>query len=242
MPRRRVAFEATRAEVRPRPADPALAALLVPHGEAFEGFRRLRTRVRALGEERPLRCLGVVGPTAYEGATAVTLGLAAALAQEAERRVLVVEATLRAPSLERTLGLPAAPGLGAWLRADGDGLVALRRLEPWGFDVLAAGEPIAAPGELLGGERMADLLASLRESFDHVLVDCPPLETTADTLTLQDGLDGLLVVVRARHASRDAIRRATAHLRADRVCGVVFNDHTEKLSRWIDRRRARARG
>jgi Mrp family chromosome partitioning ATPase len=64
----------------------------------------------------------------------------------------------------------------------------------------------------------------------------------ADSATLQDLVDGFLLVVRSRHASRDTIRRSLSFLRRERVLGVVLNDQTDNLlSRWLDRRRLRAR-
>ena len=79
-----------------------------------------------------------------------------------------------------------------------------------------------------------------RQSFDFVLLDCPPLETVADSVGARRSLlDGLLLVVRARHASRARIRQALSRLEPGAVRGVVFNDRTEILARWLDRRRPR---
>ena len=115
----------------------------------------------------------------------------------------------------------------------------LRRVEPWGFHLLAGGAPSQAPAGLLASPSMGRLLAAARGHFDFVLLDCPALETDADCAVLQDVLDGLLLVVRARHASRHAIGQALSHLKPGAVRGVVFNDRTEILTRWLDRRRSR---
>jgi len=220
-------------------ADPRLASLLAPASPSFVPFRVLRTKVHALGADRPARCLGLVSATAVEGTTAVALGLASALAQEGEHRVLVVEAGLRAPALGKTLGLGDEPGLGDWLGAPAGRPVPLRRVEPWRFHLLAAGAPNPRAAELLGSESMGRLLAAARERFDFVLLDCPPLETVADSVILQDRLDGFLLVVRARHAPLPALRQSLSHLKPGAVRGVVLNDRTEVLARWLDRRRAR---
>lgn len=219
-------------------ANPRLAALLTPGAPGFEPFRVLRTKLRALGETR---CLGVVSATAREGTSAVALGLATALAQERERRVLLIEASLRAPALGRILGLAEERGLSEWLEEGGERPVPARRVEPLGFSLLAAGAAAPQSAELLGGDAMGLLVAQARQSFDFVLLDCPPLDSVADSVVLQDMLDGFLLVVRARHASRDAIRRSLASLKADAIRGVVFNDRTEMLARWLDRRRPRER-
>jgi len=130
-------------------AEPRLAALLTPDSRAFESFRVLRTKVRALGADRPLGCLGLVSAIAQEGTSAVAVGLAGALAQEPEQRVLLVEASLRKPALEQALGLTPEPGLSEWLSGPASGAVPLRRVEPWGFHLLAGGAPAPQPSELL---------------------------------------------------------------------------------------------
>jgi Mrp family chromosome partitioning ATPase len=228
---------ASRGPVTPRPADKALASLVSPDSPGFETFRILRAKVKTLGDPRPFRCIGLVSATPQEGTSLVALGLAAALAQERDRRVLLVEAGLRAPALERRLGLSEEPGLGEWLSAGSDDPVPLRSLEPWGLSLLAAGVAAPPSAEILGGESMARLMSAARLSFDFVVLDCPALETGADSVILQDLVDGFLLVARARHASRDAIRRALSHLRPGVIQGVVFNDRTELLARWLDRHR-----
>jgi capsular exopolysaccharide synthesis family protein len=219
--------------------EPKLAALLAHGGRAFEPFRVLRTKVRTLDTGQPLRCFGLVSATAQEGTSAVAVGLAGAFAQDREHRVLLVEARLRAPALERSLGLAPAPGLSEWLGGSGSRSVPLRRVEPWGFHLLAGGAPDQKPAELLASDSMGRLLDAARQRFDYVLLDCPPLESVADSVVLQDLLDGFLLVVRARHASRPAISKALSHLKPGAVRGVVFNDRTEILTRWLDRRRPR---
>ena len=194
--------------------DPGLASLLSPGSAAFESIRVLRTKVKAFGEQRFVHCLGLVSATAREGTSALVVGL---------------------------LGLAGEPGLADWLSAPSERPLPLRRVEPWGFFLLAGGTPTPQPIELLAGDRLARLLAAAGESFDVVLLDCPSLETVADSATLQDLVDGFLLVVRARHASRDAIRRSLSFLKRERVLGVVLNDQTSILSRWLDRRRLRAR-
>ncbi len=226
------------AEATARLRDRRLGSLLARDSPGFEAFRVLRSKVATLASEAPLRCLGLVSATAGEGTSAAALGLAAALAREGDR-VLLVEASLRAPALARLLGLSASDGLGDWLANPLAGPAPLQRVQPWGFHLLAAGAPAPQATELLVSDAMARLAAAARVSFDVVLVDCPPLEKVADAVALQELLDGFLFVVRARHAPAQAVRDALARLRKGAVRGVVFNDRTEILARFLDRRRAR---
>jgi Mrp family chromosome partitioning ATPase len=227
--------------VESRLRDRALSRLLSPGHRSFEPFRVLRSQVKALGSPATSRCLALVGGSEGEGTSTVALGLATALAQEPGRRVLLLDADLRAPAIEAKLGLPPAPGLAEWLASGGEGPVPVRMVTPFGFSVLAAGTPDPTLAERLGTQTMARLLAAARYAFDFVLLDCPALTTAADAVVLQDLVDGLLLVVRARHASRDTLRRALAGLRPGAIQGVVFNDRTEILSRWLERRHPRSR-
>ena len=238
--RRRLMFTES-APVAVELTDPIRARLLSPEEPSFEVFRLLRTKVKMLDEQRPLRCIGVVSATPGDGTTTMALGLAAALAQEPGRRVLVVEATVREPALEQILGLRPAPGLNQWLESSEDGTVLLRHLKPWGFALLSGGKPDSAPAERLASDRMAHLISAVRDAFDYVIVDCPPLEPLADSLVLQDLLDGFLLVVRARRTARNAVKRGFSHLKPEHIRGVVFNDREDMLAGWLDRRRARAR-
>jgi capsular exopolysaccharide synthesis family protein len=219
-------------------ADTLLASALVPGSTLFERFRVLRAKVKALSAERPLQCLGVMGVLPGEGATTVALGLAVALAEE-RRRVLLIEATLRDPVLSKRLDLVPNGGLSNWLRAEGLRPVSVRRLDPWGLRLLPGGAAVAAPTDLLGSDRMAKLLEVARRSFDQVIIDCPAVVPTADSLVLQAMIDGVLLVVRARHSYRDAILTAHGHLRPNLVQGIVFNDEHAILARRLGRQHGR---
>jgi capsular exopolysaccharide synthesis family protein len=215
-----------------RRGDPApIIGLLGGSSPISEELRILKAKLGVIGEQRPLKCVGMVSAAGGEGKTTVAIGLSIILAQEADRRVLLIEADVRRPAVEGYLGLMSMEGLGDYLQGPGDELV-VRRLEPHGFYLLSAGRPPAPPPELLGGPRMRQLLDSIRDSFDYVVVDCPPLGPVADSVLLQDLVDGFVFVVRARHSPVETIAKAVSHLRADRIVGVVLNDNREILTSY----------
>ena len=214
-------------------ADPLLASAVVPGSLLFEQFLVLRTKVKAIAAEKPFRCIGILSAIADEGNTTVAFGLALSLAEE-RRRVLLVEATLRDPVISSSLGLVPNGGLSNWLRTDVRP-VSVRRIDPWGLRVLPGGGRVSSPAELLGSDRMARLLEVARRAFDYVIVDCPPLVPVADSLVLQELLDGALLVVRARHGFRETILTAHRHLKPNLVQGIVFNDQREIFTRRLGR-------
>jgi capsular exopolysaccharide synthesis family protein len=223
-------FEEITRVVAPCP-DAVLAATLAVGSDSSEEFRILAARLRSLTRERPLRCCGVVSAGPEEGKTTLAVGLAVALAQEPGRRVLLVEADLRKPALEKYLGLHRESGVGDWLEGTSR-RVPVRRLMPQGFFLLPAGRFPSRRPELLQSERMARLLDVARASFDAVIVDCPPLAPVADSLLLQPLLDGFVFVVRARHSPLEAVTTALGSLQPEKVAAVVLNDQRERALKY----------
>jgi len=215
----------------PRVPVPVLQAVQTSGSALGEELRLLRARVRSLGQDRPVKCVAMISAGPGEGKSTLSLGLAATMAQEPNRRVLLVEADLRKPTLEAYLGLPRISGLSEWLGGESSSL-GVRRVGPRGFFLLSAGcVPLEQP-ELLGSERMEGVLAAARETFDFIILDCPPLVPVADSILLQEMVDGFLCVVRARHTPRDALKRALANVKPDHVLGFILNNYREILDRY----------
>lgn len=208
-------------DVSPCPPGPVEAAALAEDSPIADEARLLQSRIRALAGTRHIRCLGIVSPAPREGKTTVAVALATALARQPSQRVLLIEADLRRPAMEATLGIPRVAGLGEWLGRSGS--LSIRAVTPPGFSLISAGRvPVRRP-ELLGSRRMRELLSVVRQSFEFVIVDCPPLTPVADSILLQDLVDGFLCVIRAGQTSRSVITRGLARLRPERLLGVVFN-------------------
>jgi Mrp family chromosome partitioning ATPase len=204
--------------------DRAFKAVTYPDHGAAEQLRVLRAKVKVLREAPSCNCIGVVSAAPGEGKSTIALGLAASLARERTQRVLLIEADLRHPIMAKRLGLLPSPGLSDWLSGDLE-TVPLLRLDPLGFCLLPGGSPVSKPTELLDSEAMRRLLETCGQSFDFTVVDCTPLTPVADTVVLQDFLDGLLLVVRSRMTHQDTLLGALSHVKEGVIKGVIFNDH-----------------
>ncbi len=216
--------------VSPSESMPILESLVNKNSVVGEELRFLATRVLEWHRERHLKCLALTSALPGEGKSTVGIGVAAALAREPGRRVLLLEADLRRPSLTRTLGLPQYAGLSEYLNGENED-APVRLVSPGGFCLLVAGQKECDRPESLGAKRMDSLLRRARERFDFVVVDTTPLLPVTDAVLMQDLVDGFLMVVRSRQTPRDAIDEAMAKLRPGRLVGLVLNDHkVERLS------------
>ena len=178
-----------------------------------------------------VKCLALTSALPGEGKSTLSLGLASALGREPGRRILLIEADLRRPSFTKTLGLAPAHGLSEWLNGTLD-YVPVRDVEGAGFYLVSAGQTSLERPELLGSPRMDAVLQAGRRHFDLVLLDAVPVLPVADTVLMQDLVDGFQLVVRSRLTPRDAIRDSMAKLRPDRILSVVFNGHREYKSSY----------
>ena len=213
----------------PQPAtgQPLQQAVLGSGHYLAEEFRFLASKVAGLAKKR-FTTIGVVSTGPTEGKTTVALGLTAALARISDQRALLLEADLRQPSIERYLGLPRTSGVAEFLAGRSENVI-VRTISPPDFAIVGAGRERLAKPELLGSERMAALIGACQLSYGFVVVDCPPLDPVADAVSLQDMIDGFLLVIRARRSPKAAIERAMSRLKKDRVRGIVFNDQPEIL-------------
>jgi Mrp family chromosome partitioning ATPase len=218
------------ADVVPQIGDENLVSVLAERSLVAEEFRVVLAKLRVISEERALRCIGVVSSIGGEGKTTLALGLAATLARIPNRRTLLIEADLRRPSIEKHLGLWPERGVGEWLEGGPEPLP-VRNVMPHGFHVLTSGlVPLRRP-ELLASRRMAALFEAARQAFHFVIVDCPPIAPVADSVLLQDLVDGFLFVVRAEATPRAQIVRAASQLKPGRIRGLLFNRQRSLLAR-----------
>ncbi len=197
-----------------------------PRSPAAEAFRTVRTTVLSLCAREDARVVAIVSALQGEGKSITAANLGAALGH-AGKRTLIVSVDLRKPSIHDFFGVPNDAG---GLAEVVSGTSPLRDvLTPTGIpgvSVLPAGNPPANPAELLHSTSVGRLLAALREAYDVVILDCPPVLGLADTLSVIPFTDLVLFVVRSGRSRLAAITDAIEHLeRVDsRPNGIILND------------------
>jgi capsular exopolysaccharide synthesis family protein len=209
----------------PGELDDHLVSLLEPTSLAAEQYRTVRLHIENLRRERDVRLVAISSPARGDGKTISAINIAGALAQAPDARVALVEVDVRHPGVARYLGLPNSRGLSGYLLDHAMTLDAvLERPEGVGFAVVVAGPVSSMPYELLKSPRLRALLAGLRERFDFVVVDTPPVLPSPDVGILRDLVDGFVLVVRANRTPREMVRDSLNAVGPDRVLGVIFND------------------
>ncbi len=204
--------------------NPMLVAGLAPASPAAEQYRSLRTRLGQAENGNALRSVLITSPQKGEGKSITAANLALTMAQEAHRRVALVEADLRKPSLQQMFGLPPGPGLAEFLMGAAELKDVLKFLPDYHLTVIAGGGAPMNPAELLGSTAMRRLLDHLRTRFDRVILDTPPVLPLADVAVLAPLVDGVLLVVRAGFTARPALENALRGFDASRLVGVILNE------------------
>jgi capsular exopolysaccharide synthesis family protein len=202
---------------------PVLVAALAPHAVAAEQYRTLRTRIVLNENGEPRRVLLVTSPGEGDGKSVTSANLALTMAQEFNRRIVLVDGDLRRPGVHELFGLSPTPGLADVLAGNVALDDALVDLPDFNLSVLPAGLTPERPAELLGSIAMRRMLDALRTRFDRVLVDMPPVIPLADVGVLAPQVDGALLVVRAGATKRPEIERALSVFDANRIVGLVLN-------------------
>ena len=201
----------------------------------LESFALLRARLRYFNVDRSVRSLLVTSARSGEGKSTVALNLAITESLTGNRQVLLFEVDLRRPSLGKRLGIERGPGTAEVLSGNASLEDALTRVETphgvngsepgSGFALLPSGAIPPNPMELLSSRALTELLETLMQRFDLVVVDSPPVTLVSDAIPLVQRVSGVLVVARVGYTTNSAARHAADQLKNLKapVLGVVAN-------------------
>lgn len=221
--------------------DGELVTIAQPRSPVSEAFRVLRTAVQFASLDQSNQVLLITSARVGDGKSTVSSNLAIVLAQ-AGHRVLLVDTDLRRPALHTIFSLPNKRGLTSMLleyKGDEDEATLSSLLENTvqetqvdGLQVLACGPIPPNPSELLGSNKMRDLLNVLTVRYDFVLLDSPPALSVTDAVVLSAHSHGAILVARAGKTRKESAKQAAERLRDvnARLIGYVLNDMDPKDS------------
>ena len=200
---------------------------------ATEAYKLLRTNLMfTLPDAKNCRVIGITSPTREEGKSTTAINLSYALA-EMGKRVVLIDADLRLPTVAKKMEIKSAPGLSNVLVGDvseQDAMWVSDVAENW--SILPSGDIPPNPTEMLASSQMKQLIGRLSESHDFIILDLPPVNIVSDALAVSSILDGMVVVVRENYSGRRELQSCMRQLKLSgvKILGFVMIETSENNS------------
>jgi polysaccharide chain length determinant protein (PEP-CTERM system associated) len=211
-----------------------------------EQYRILYTRIESLRRDKAQQIFAISSAIPGEGKTITTLNLAVVMARDFGRKTLVLEGDFRRPAMSSYLDTEVHSGLVDVLLNGTNGAthtpMATIPSLPFAnqhLAILPAAKSVGNSSGLLSSKCMHDLLQLLKEQYEVILIDAPPVLSLSDMNIFQEVVDGIILVVRAESTRRDDVAKAVEALGREKLVGFVLNDVQQPLPRYYQYSEAR---
>ncbi len=190
-----------------------------------EQFRTMRTNINFSMPDKELQTIIVTSASPGDGKSTVSANTAVVFAQEG-KRVLLVDADMRKPTVHYTFHLTNTMGLSNLLTRQATLSEVLNPTETEGLDVITCGPIPPNPAELLGSKTMGKVIAEMKNLYDIIIFDAPPVLSVADAQILSNKCDGTVLVLSSAQTEKAAIIKAKEALLASQanILGAVLNN------------------
>ena len=203
-----------------------------PKSIAAEAYRTLRTNIQYSSFDNEYRTIVVTSSEPGEGKTLTAGNLALALAQ-GESKVLLVDCDMRKPSVHKNFRISNENGLT-------DLLLHKRTMEQVmvkyneNLTIVSAGRVSPNPSEMLGSRAMGTFLEEMKEHFDYVVMDTPPLGAVTDAQVLSTKVDGIILVVKAGATKKDVVMNSVNLIKKvnGNLIGTVLNGVEQSKNKY----------
>ena len=193
---------------------------------AAEQYKLIRANLDfTLPPDEKCSVIGVTSSMRGEGKSTTAVNLSYVLAEKGSK-VLLIDADLRIPSIAKKLAIESAPGLADMLRGKGTMISEFQTYLLDNWFILPSGDIPPNPSELLGSSRMENVLNQLREQFDYIIVDLPPVNIVSDAISISSLISGMIVVIREEYTEKKELERCFRQLKLSNVniLGCVLNE------------------
>lgn len=193
---------------------------------ATEQYKLIRANLDfTLPDDEKCPVIGVTSSMRGEGKSITAVNLSYVFAEKG-RKVLLIDGDLRIPSIARKLEIESSPGLADLLRSKGAQIPEFTALLRKNWFVLPSGDIPPNPSELLGSSRMKNILDRLREIFDYIIIDLPPVNIVSDAVSISSLISGMIVVIREGYTEKKELERCFRQLKLSNVnvLGCVMNE------------------
>ena len=190
-----------------------------------EAYRQIRTNIQFTAIDRPARSIMITSSNPNEGKTTTSANIGIIMAQ-ADLRTIIVDADLRRPSLHKMFQVPNLSGLTDLLSSND--IDVDKQLKDTGIEnlkIITSGPLPPNPSEILGSQRMMQMLQHLERIADVIIFDTPPVLTVTDALVLSKRVDGVIIVAKSKNTRRDTLREALERLNqvGAKLLGGILN-------------------
>lgn len=212
-------------EIKQNTVQSKLLSNLDGHSIPGEAYRALRTSLLMSSAGNPPKTILITSSMASEGKTTTAINTAISLAQLGAR-VLIIDCDLRRPSIHKRLDISSAYGLSNYLSANTELNSLIQKLEIPNLSVITSGPIPPNPAELLSSPKMKEMIRELGKSFDHIIIDSPPIANVTDPIILSTIVDGTAMVIHGSKTSRSMVWRSRKDLLniGSKIFGVVLNN------------------
>lgn len=206
-----------------------------PNAPIAEQYRILRTNIQRLTPENPPRTILITSTLHQEGKTTTAVNLAVVMAQDLNKKILLCDCDLRKPMIHKIMGIDSNKGIVDILIHDADIDSVLQAGKVENLSVLPCGRRPANPSELLGSNKMKELIRELRRRFDYILIDSPPVLAITDAGVLSSQVDGVILAIQAWRTQREAVLRSHALLTSvhAKILGFVLTNVEHFVPRYL---------
>ena len=197
-----------------------------------ESYKLLQTSVQYTFENGGCKVIGITSSDKNEGKSTVAVNLAYMLSCD-KKRVLLLDGDMRLPSIAKKLGIESTPGLSDYLTGKAKNNEGIQYSEKaHDLSVICAGVVPPNPFGLLNSANMERLISALKNTFDYIIVDLPPVNIVSDPLAVAKCLDGFIVVVRTEYSTRKGVRKVIEKLQVvnSNIIGYVINGNGSSTS------------
>ncbi|HEY7349029.1 MAG TPA: CpsD/CapB family tyrosine-protein kinase [Ktedonobacterales bacterium] len=204
----------------------------VANSHTMEYFRRIYLSLHTSGSPDTIPTIGVTSAVDGEGKSTIALGIATTIAADLDSPIVLVELNLTRPSVHKSLGIPAQPGLSEYLRGECSLPNALRQITENLF-VLPAGDCRNDPARLIRMLTRANLLLRMDNSGAVLVLDLPPVLTASYGVLASSMADAVVLVVRAGQTPEKMVKDAVARLDESTLRGIVLNAARPSIPTWL---------
>lgn len=209
-----------------------LITLQAPDSLIADQYRILYTRILQLSKGKPQSIFAISSSIKGEGKTVTSLNLALVMARDFRKKVLLIEGDLKNPSISKYLQLNPKTGLVEILLNKSNIQDSILSHATENLSLLPVVKSVRNSASILSSQEMGSTISTLKEQYDFILIDSPPIISLPDMNIIEKLADGVILVVRAEKTPCDAVKIAVNSLGGDKIVGVILNDAKQQTSRY----------